>query len=136
MTPSDASRIPNHSLPNDTDNADMGNVFSKVAEIARFISKPFCHSDPEDANPTQAEGSPGGTILQDDAESAALLAPVRDSLDRLERTTGTSMPPPHRDVKTKRHLQVVRDRLVPIGKHIVKTMRGISNRGETELKVW
>ncbi|KAF2791311.1 hypothetical protein K505DRAFT_363948 [Melanomma pulvis-pyrius CBS 109.77] len=112
----------------------MGNIFSKVTQIACFTSKSFRHSHPEDADPTQTAGCPSASILQNDVESAVLFVPVRDSLDRL-RTTAASMPPPHRNVKTKRHLQVVRDRLVPIGKYIVKKMRGKHNFVEVELKV-
>ena len=67
-------------------------------------------------------------------EIQTFLAPVQTELGKLK---GTRMPPDNGRVADKSAIQVLRDRLLPIGRYIIQTLDNIeeSRRGGTETEV-
>lgn len=72
-----------------------------------------------------------------DPEAEAFLAPVKPELEKLRRSVA---PPPHmrRHFPTsKTHVQIVRERLEPVGAFIVREVGKMDSRArEMELRVW
>ena len=109
-----------------------------LPESPNIPSKPF----PEEANNHQEHGPAEDARTEDkqaedeDAELAALLSPVYPQLIKLGQATAKSMPPYSLQMKAKSHLRVVRDRLLPIGKHIIETTRDLPDGPNIEIGLW
>jgi hypothetical protein len=72
--------------------------------------------------------------IMTEAEIETLLAPVKTELEKLK---GTRMPPDNGRVAGKTAMQVLRDRLLPIGRYIMQILDNIEEhrRGATETEV-
>ncbi|RMZ73020.1 hypothetical protein GMOD_00009525 [Pyrenophora seminiperda CCB06] len=64
-----------------------------------------------------------------------LLEPIRDDLLRLQALTPKSLPPYNPRLRTQRYAQILKNRLIPIGRYIVKILEQIpeDKRGNFEL---
>ena len=71
-----------------------------------------------------------------DAIAADILLPVAVPLKKLAETTVAHMPPP--GLKAKSHMQLVKERLLPIGEFIVAYINGLEQRqrGAMEMRLW
>jgi len=75
-------------------------------------------------------------ISADDKKLRVILEPIRDRLLKLQAMTKASMPPQHHNLRAKTHLQVVRDRFIPIGEFIIQETKDKVKRWEVELNPW
>jgi hypothetical protein len=89
-------------------------------------------------NSTQNSNMVGRTtrVSANDKELRVILEPIRDRLLKLQAMTKASMPPQHHNLRAKTHLQVIRDRLIPIGEFVIQETKDKANRWEMELKFW
>jgi hypothetical protein len=73
-----------------------------------------------------------------DQEAEQILQPVRGLLLRLKDATPDKLPPSGTFLKTKTQMQIVTERLVPIGEHIMSVVKDMEPGAGTrlELKLW
>jgi hypothetical protein len=74
----------------------------------------------------------------DDPEARDILSveSIKWALEQLRCTTPDSMPPPHRSIMAKSHMQLLRQRMLSIGDFVVAKTRNRPDRWEMELRLW
>lgn len=74
-------------------------------------------------------------LVTDADEIETLLAPVKTELQRLR---GTKMPPDNGRVASKSAMQVLKDRVLPVGRYVLQRVAGIDEgrRAAVEVDVW
>lgn len=73
-----------------------------------------------------------------DGVAEEMLLPVMTQLSKLKLTTPDSMPPLNAFFRAKSHLQLVRERLLPIGEFIMQQTMALEGRERwaTEMRLW
>jgi hypothetical protein len=128
------SNISTHSL---TPTDRMAESTTKVDSTVTTAS-----SDPSLFTPTSLPSSAAADVPalpaspSYDAVAARILLPISPQLKKLTDTTTASMPPPGLNAKSQ--IQLVKERLLPIGEFIVEYINNLEQkkRGSIEMRLW
>lgn len=70
-----------------------------------------------------------------DEESNLLLEPYKEKLLELSEALA-NLPPPSRDINVLSHKDIVKRKLIPIGKAVVEVIKDRADRGAMEFRLW
>jgi len=120
----------------------MANVPAKAANTANMAS-PSADPDRPTSLPTLAAAAIATadavtlpSYPEYDTVAAEILLPVASQLKKLAETTANFMPPP--GLKAKSQVQLVSERLLPIGEFVVRHISTLEEkqRGNVDMRLW